>query len=538
MRGQKGQQDLEVGGDGRFGPQRVELGGQVHEHLAGTDLPGGAAARSWLRRPALDQRLQRRQMAEISVLRQPAVERRHVGGRQRLAAGSGKAEMRRPEQRNRRAARESGADGGADQVERGRPRLSGERQSVEHLARHTRRAQHLARHVHIWQRRPHDEGGAIEPRQRPATGGGLHAAGKAGHLLFAVARLMHQRAARRHDQQRIGSGSVRRIRANFVDARQQVVQPLVHLARQRGVGDHDVEALQPRHPRQQIPVRRPEPVRIARSIADRHHDVTAGTVRGRFNQPHAQRVLVGANGGLTRFELAKRRGEKPCLPHQPLRAAVVGSARLEQAQGEALERLHVFLMAAERVVEAQHLGDEAWTQTEGRLVPGGTRGPAGHHGEGFSFGIPQDLRRRVEPFRQTEHQLARGHEIGQDHCLFLTQRGLDRPHELRGRRAGRYNDEPVTGVERRAFDRQLGDRTPERLEVRHSDQACRTRGDHFRRGNSRRSRMLPCTCDSSMRAPAAAEDASQARPTLPLDTASDRPVAAVSAKRQEPTSRL
>ncbi len=95
----------------------------------------------------------------------------------------------------------------------------------------------------------------------------------------------------------------------------------------------------------------------------------------------------------------------------PRSSAAPGSSRPE---GEPLERVHVFLIAAERVVEPQHFGHEPGPEAEGRRVAGVARGAARHHGQRLAFGIVQGRGPGVEPFRKTEHELVRRDEIGQD----------------------------------------------------------------------------------------------------------------------------
>jgi hypothetical protein len=268
-----------------------------------------------------------------------------------------------------------------------------------------------------------------------------------------------------------------------------VVQALVQIAGQSGVRHDDVEPCERRQACQQIPVGRPQAVAVARPVADGHDDVTIGVRGRRRHEPRAQHVLVGARFGLPRLELAEGRGEKPRLPHQPLRAAVVRGAGLEPPERQPLEGVHVLLVAPERVVEPERLGHQPRPQPERRLESRVARGAARHHGERLALGVAQDGLTDVEPLAEAEDQLLGGGKVWKDNGFSpaVEDGGLDRAHQLRGRGARGDDDEAVARVERRAARRQPDHRTAERLEVRHTNQACRARGDHFRWGSSSRS---------------------------------------------------
>ena len=86
------------------------------------------------------------------------------------------------------------------------------------------------------------------------------------------------------------------------------------------------------------------------------------------DQPLAQAVLVEAVLRTTALELGEGGGEEPCLPREAAGASIDLGAGLEPRQGETLEGGHVLLVAAQRVVEVEHPGDERGAQAERRLV--------------------------------------------------------------------------------------------------------------------------------------------------------------------------
>ena len=98
-----------------------------------------AAACGRGRAPRLEQTLERFRVAEIPRLGQRPIERRDVlddvVSGPPSQAGRREIEMRRPQQRDRRHAREVGADARQHEIERGRVRLGGKRQRIEHLTR-------------------------------------------------------------------------------------------------------------------------------------------------------------------------------------------------------------------------------------------------------------------------------------------------------------------------------------------------------------------------------------------------------------------
>jgi hypothetical protein len=119
------------------------------------------------------------------------------------------------------------------------------------------------------------------------------------------------------------------------------------------------------------------------------------------------------------------------------------------------------------------------------------RGAARHHRKGLAFGVRATTAHAGRRGRSPEAKTSSGSavdEIGKDDGgAALDEGALDGSYELGGGGACGNDDQTVARVERRAVRRQPDHRTAERLEVRHANQACRARGDHFRRGSSSRS---------------------------------------------------
>ncbi len=195
------------------------------------------------------------------------------------------------------------------------------------------------------------------------------------------------------------------VEPHLLDAGQQLVDRLVKRAGDHVVGRDDVDALQARHARQQVPVNRRQAQWIESAIAHGDDDVPVGRRRGRRQHLLHGAVLIDSGLGAARFEVAKRGDQKPRLAHQALGAAIVGRTRLQQPERQPLERVDALLVEAQGVVEAQHLGHEPGTQPERRFETRGARGAAGHTEKRLALGFRQQGH-VGQATQERRHQLA------------------------------------------------------------------------------------------------------------------------------------
>ena len=89
----------------------------------------------------------------------------------------------------------------------------------------------------------------------------------------------------------------------------------------------------------------------------------ASGLRRRLGEQPRRAGVCSSQAPLARdapFVVAKRAGEKARLREQPLGAAILDVAAAERLGDQLLEPLDVLRLAPQLIVEAQHLGDEAW----------------------------------------------------------------------------------------------------------------------------------------------------------------------------------
>lgn len=177
------------------------------------------------------------------------------------------------------------------------------------------------------------------------------------------------------------------------------------------------------------------------------------------------------------LEVAKCRHEESRLPHQPLGAAVVRSARFEHTQSAPLEVIDAVLPPLELVVETKNLGDETWTQLEwwhcALFMCDSTRSSQKH----FSLSRREHRADVAEPFTQTGNELTRGDEIGKGQRMRgCAEHGVfDRPNQQRGSGARRHDDHAIAGINRRAQCREPDDRLTKCLKIGDADEASTAR---------------------------------------------------------------
>ena len=120
------------------------------------------------------QRVEPGHVAEVALLAQEAIERANRFARQLRAVGA-EAEVRRPQQRHDRIAREAGFHGVDDEIDRRGGRLGGERQRVDGAIRRPAAAEQLRGEVQLRQRLLEDDRRAIERHRITGAPIGLHA---------------------------------------------------------------------------------------------------------------------------------------------------------------------------------------------------------------------------------------------------------------------------------------------------------------------------------------------------------------------------
>ena len=125
----------------------------------------------------------------------------------------------------------------------------------------------------------------------------------------------------------------------------------------------------PGNPRQQIEVGGIQAVGIGDPVGNGDDDVADRIGGGFGDQPLAQRVLVAAAGlAHAALVLAKRLGQKPRLRPHPRGRRGRRSSRAERLVDQLLEPVDLLRLAAQLIVEAQHLGDEAGPELKRQLA--------------------------------------------------------------------------------------------------------------------------------------------------------------------------
>ena len=202
-----------------------------------------------------------------------------------------------------------------------------------------------------------------------------------GHqLLFSVAqrkpqpsRLVGRRLEQR-PRRRAGAGRIPGV--DLFETRPPAVKPLVETGSEHLLGADDVEALETRHARKQIEVGDEQPVGIGNPVGQRHDDVSDERRQRLAHQLFAQHVLVAAaRRARPRFVVPEGLGEKPRLRQQSIGAAIARRAA-ERLFDQLLEPLDLLRLAAQLIVEAEHLGDQSGPQPERQTAGSALASPA------------------------------------------------------------------------------------------------------------------------------------------------------------------
>ena len=200
----------------------------------------------------------------------------------------------------------------------------------------------------------------------------------------------------------------------LLDAGQPLLEPFVKGAGHYGIGCHDVDAFEARHPREQIPIRGKQALAVRRVIANRQHDVPPGIRRWFIDQLTPERVLVNAACRLVEaLEMPERVHQKAGLPDEPVSAAVLGRTRFQRAKSEALEGVDTFQVSLKRVVQPHDLGDEAGAQAKRGLASLFDSRPAGYACQHFTFRICKQDKVLRQPLSQPHRQLPWRDQVGQ-----------------------------------------------------------------------------------------------------------------------------
>jgi hypothetical protein len=262
------------------------------------------------------------------------------------------------------------------------------------------------------------------------------------------------------------------------------MNPLVERAGQHGVGDNDVELVEARNARQQIPVGRIQPVAIRRPVADGDDCVAPRTRRRCGEQLLVYGVLVDppANRALS-LELAKRGDEESRLTNQTLGTAIVRA--FEPAERQPLEVSNGLLMPLQRIEKIEHRGDEARPDPEWRLGAALDRRSTGNGQQRLPLlgCVGRGLTRLrigyfVDPLVQSFVQLAPRDEIRKQDRAMHGDRILNRPDEMKRCGVRRHDHEPVASIERRAAGAEGNERASERPQIRRPHESGRAGRNH------------------------------------------------------------
>ena len=182
-----------------------------------------------------------------------------------------------------------------------------------------------------------------------------------------------------------------------------------------------------------------------------------------------QFVLVVALLGAATVEVTENGRQEARLLDELTGAAIDRRPRLEDAQCQPLERVDVLPVAAQVVVEPEHLGDQPGTHPKRRPDAVGDDGPAGDAKQHFAFLARQLRPGERQPVGEAPDNLGRRRKVRKNGGRW--GRGLDPSDEMLGRGSRRNDDQAVTRVKRRPLDGQRCRRLAKRLETPYPHQA-------------------------------------------------------------------
>ena len=108
----------------------------------------------------------------------------------------------------------------------------------------------------------------------------------------------------------------------LLDARQQLMNPLVKRTGHHSIGRDQVDVFEARHSREEVPVRRQQAVPVERMIAHRKHHMAPRPRRRVCYERRPQGMLVVASGPLDEMlEMPERRDQKPRLANEAIEGA-------------------------------------------------------------------------------------------------------------------------------------------------------------------------------------------------------------------------
>ena len=253
---------------------------------------------------------------------------------------------------------------------------------------------------------------------------------------------------------------------------------LVKAAHERCVGHHDIDTLQSREAGKKIPVNGIQAVSIRGPIAHGDDRVPPRSIGVRLQQALANGVFVNTGRIAPSFEFAECRSEEARLSNEPFRSSIVFGAALQPCERQALEIVHRLLMPLQRIEKLQHRADEPRPDAKRRRDTRIDGRRAGTRQERLTFLKRQRRNVQRHPLVQPIVKLGARHHIGNHRCGGRVQPVFNRAQQVMRGRAGRYDDESVAGVERRALRRERGQDASKRPEVRRPHESGRAGCDH------------------------------------------------------------
>ena len=197
-----------------------------------------------------------------------------------------------------------------------------------------------------------------------------------------------------------------------VDAGQGFEEPLEIAGGEQRFGGDQVDRFEAGDARQQIEIRRPQPRPIGALIGHRDNHPPDRPRARLFEQTRAQAVLVErAVLREARFVGAERRHEKARLLQQPPRAAIDLRARFERAADQPLEVVDAAMLAPQRVVERQHLRNQAGADLERRRIAARHRIRRRALEQHLARVVVQQRRRIAQPIVEGAIQPATRHDL-------------------------------------------------------------------------------------------------------------------------------
>ena len=310
----------------------------------------------------------------------------------------------------------------------------------------------------------------------------------------------------------------------FFETGEPVEQALVKAGGEQPLRRDDINRVEARQSRQQIEVGRVQAMRIGDPITDGHDNAAQRARRLRREEEPSKRVLVdGFSGARTSLVRTKRGCQEPGLLQHALGATVEIGVTFETVGEQFFESVDGLSLTTELIVEPYDFGHEPGTNPERRRAVG-RRLPCRRRRNRVSLEGAQPPNGTRDRHLQPFIELIARDDIGQQDRSTV---GAESPilagaPQLPRSPACRHDDCRGADEVEVIAEGEVDDGRAEAVKVGDTNEPRPSRRDHWVSGLRSAFWMSSRACAASIIAPAAADDASQARAMSPDKVASRR----------------